>query len=68
MEVIAGDVEASHCGFADLYALLVAARVEGALDLQTGFGRGRADQFDDGSRLSSSPKILGGTSTRSGIG
>ena len=53
--MIAGDVEASHCGFADLYALLVAARVEGALDLQTGFGRGRADQFDDGKTIRKRP-------------
>jgi len=34
MELIAGDVEASHCGFADLDALLVATRVKRALDLQ----------------------------------
>jgi len=38
MELIAGDVEAFHCGVADLDALLVAARVERAFDLQTGLG------------------------------
>jgi hypothetical protein len=47
MELIAGDVEAFHCGFADLDTLLVAARVECAFDLQTGLGRRRADQFDE---------------------
>jgi hypothetical protein len=33
MELIAGDVEALHCGLADLDSLLVAARVERAFDL-----------------------------------
>src|SRR5450755_2747804 len=51
MELIAGDVEAFRWGFADLDALLVAARVECALDLQTGLGSRRADQFDDGKAI-----------------
>src|SRR5580700_5648806 len=48
MELITGDVEAFHCGFADFDALLVAARVERAFDLQTGRGGRGPDQFDDG--------------------
>ena len=55
MELIAGDVEAFHCGFADLDALLVAARVECALDLQTGLGRRRADQLDHGKAIRKRP-------------
>jgi hypothetical protein len=51
MELIAGDVEAFHCGFADLDALLVAARVERAFDLQTGLGGRRPDQLDHGKAI-----------------
>ena len=51
MELIAGDVEAVHCGFADLDALLVAARVERAFDLQTGLGGRRPDQLDHGKAI-----------------
>src|SRR5438874_12324209 len=47
MERVAGDVEALHLGIADFDALFVSAGVECALDFQSGFGRGRADQFDD---------------------
>jgi hypothetical protein len=47
MELIAGDVDAFHCGFANLDTLLVAARVEHAFDLQTGLGGRRPDQLDD---------------------
>ena len=55
MELIAGDVEAFHLGFADLDTLLVGAGVECALDRETGFGRGRADQFDDGKAIRERP-------------
>ena len=55
MELIAGDVEAFHLGFADLDALLIAARVECALDGQTGFGRRRADQLDHGKAIRERP-------------
>ena len=51
MELIAGDVEAFHLGFADLDALLVAAGVECALDFQSGLGRRRADQLDHGEAI-----------------
>jgi hypothetical protein len=50
MELIAGNVEAFHLGFADLDALLIAARIECALDFQTGlrqaqhFRMGAGDQ------------------------
>ena len=46
MELIACDVDAFHLGLADLDALLVAARIECALDFQAGLGRRRADQLD----------------------
>ena len=55
MELIAGDVEAVHLGFADLDALLIAARVECALDFQTGLGRRRADQLDHGKAIRERP-------------
>jgi hypothetical protein len=55
MERVAGDVEALHLGVADLDALLVGARVEGTFDFQSGFGRGRADQLDDGDMISQRP-------------
>jgi hypothetical protein len=42
MELIAGYVETFHCGFADVDALVVRARVERAFDRQTGFGGRRA--------------------------
>jgi hypothetical protein len=45
MELIAGDVEALHCGIADFDALLIAARVERAFDLEPGVGGGCADQL-----------------------
>ena len=48
MELIAGDVEAFHFGFADLDALVVVPRVKRALDLQAGLGRRGADQLDHG--------------------
>ena len=50
MELIAGDVEGLHLGIADFDALLVAARIEGALDVQAGLCGGRADQLDHGQR------------------
>ena len=43
MELVSGDVEAFHVDFADLDALLVAADVECALDLQPGLGGRRTD-------------------------
>jgi hypothetical protein len=55
MELIAGNVDAFHCGFADLNALLVAARVERAFDLQTGLGGGRPDQLDHGKAIRQRP-------------
>ena len=51
MELIAGEVEGLHCGFADFDALAVAARVEHAFDLEAGLGRGRPDQFDHGEAI-----------------
>jgi len=48
MEVIACDVEHFHLGVADLDALFVGARIEYALDFQSGFGRRRADRPGDG--------------------
>jgi hypothetical protein len=47
VELIAGDVEAFHCGFADLDAILVGAHVERAFEFQTGLGRRRTDQLFD---------------------
>src|ERR1700674_410155 len=55
MELIAGDVDAFHCGLADLDALLVAARVERAFDLQTGFCGRRPDQLDHGKAIRQRP-------------
>jgi hypothetical protein len=55
MEVIACDVEGFHYGVAHLDAFLIAAGVECALDRETGFGRGRADQFDDGKAIGKRP-------------
>ena len=55
MELIAGDIEAFHLGFADLDALMIAARVECALDFQTGLGRRRADQLDHGKAIGERP-------------
>ena len=55
MELIAGDIEAFHCGVADLDALLVAARVERAFDLQTGLGGRRPDQLDHGKAIRKRP-------------
>jgi hypothetical protein len=55
MELVAGHVEAFHCGFADLDAFLVAARVERAFDRQTGLGGRRADQFDHGKTIRKRP-------------
>jgi hypothetical protein len=52
VELITDDVEAFHCGFADLDALLVVARVERAFDFEPGFGRGRPDQLDHGKPIS----------------
>jgi len=47
MERIAGDVEGGHLGVADLDALGVGVFVEFAANRETGFCRGRRDQFDD---------------------
>src|SRR5262252_1610274 len=55
MELIAGDVEAFHLGFADLDALLVAACVAYALGFQTGLCGGRADQLDHGEAIGERP-------------
>jgi hypothetical protein len=55
MELIAGDVEGFHYGFAHLDAFLIAAGVERALDRETGFGRCRSDQFDDGKAVGKRP-------------
>src|SRR5208282_3025546 len=51
MERIAGDVEAFHRGIADFDALLIAARVERAFDLEPGVGGGCADQLDHGETI-----------------
>ncbi len=55
MERITGDVETVHLGSADLDAFLVGAGVERALDPQTGLGRRRADQLDDGKAIGERP-------------
>ena len=55
MELITGDVDAFHLGFADLDAFLVAACVECALDFQAGLGRRRADQLDYGKAIRERP-------------
>jgi hypothetical protein len=44
MELISGDVEGFHYGFAHLDAFLIAASVERALDRETGL-------FDDGNAI-----------------
>src|ERR1700745_1904871 len=51
MEFVAADVEALHLGGGDFDALLVGSRVEGARDLEAGFGRGRGDQLDHGDAI-----------------
>jgi hypothetical protein len=48
---MAGDVEAFHLGLADLDAVAIGARVEGAFDFETSLGGGGADQFDDGKAI-----------------
>src|SRR5258708_1124616 len=48
MELIAFDVGGFHLGIADLDALLVGSSGESAFDFQTGLGRRRGDQLDDG--------------------
>ena len=50
MELIACDIEAFHCGFADLDASLIGAGVERAFNLETGLGGRRPDQLDHGRR------------------
>ena len=55
MELVAGDVEAFHCGFADLDALLIAAGVERTFDLQTGVGGRCPDQLDHGKTIRKRP-------------
>jgi hypothetical protein len=55
MELIASNVEAFHLGIADFDSLLVAARVERALDFQTGLGRRRRDQLDHGKAVRERP-------------
>ena len=55
MELITGDVEAFHCGFANLDALLVAACVERTRNFQTGLGRRRANQLDHGKAIRERP-------------
>src|SRR5208337_2255935 len=51
MELIAGDVQALHRGIADFDALLIAARIERAFDLEPGVGGGCADQLDHGETI-----------------
>src|SRR5215472_18961367 len=51
VELITGDVEAFHCGFADLDAFLIGAGVERAFNLETGLGGRRADQLDNGKAI-----------------
>src|SRR5262245_36932882 len=51
MERVAGYVEISHLGVADLDALLVGALIEHALDLEAGLGRGRTDQLHHGEAI-----------------
>ena len=53
MELIGGDVEAPHRGIADFDALLIAARIERAFDLEPGVGGGCADQLDHGKTIGS---------------
>src|SRR3974377_773533 len=48
MELIASNGEAFHLGFADLDALLIAARVERTFDCETSLGCRRSDPFDHG--------------------
>jgi len=48
VEGVAGDVDGFHLGVGDLDTLFVDARVERTLYAQSGFGRGRRDQFHDG--------------------
>ena len=55
MELITGDVDAFHLGFAHLDALLVAAGVERALDFQAGLGGRRTDQLDHGKAIRERP-------------
>jgi hypothetical protein len=55
MERIAGDVELRHLGVADLDALFVGARVERALDFQSGLGGRRPNQLDDGEAIDQRP-------------
>jgi hypothetical protein len=55
MERIAGDVELRHLGLPDLDALFVGARVERALDLQSGLGRRRRNHLDDGEAIDQRP-------------
>ena len=61
MELIALDVEAFHLSVADLDAFLVGSRVECAFYLETGFGGGCGDQFNDGEpiRERSAAPVLG---------
>jgi hypothetical protein len=55
MELIAGDVEGFHYGFAHLDALAVAARIDCAFDLETGLGRRCSDQLDYGQAIRERP-------------
>src|SRR5271165_2050254 len=55
MERVTGDVETVHLSSADLDAFVVGAGVERALDPQTGLGRRRADQLDDGKAIGERP-------------
>ena len=55
MERVAGDVEGLHMGIADLDAFLIGPLIERTLDLQSGLGRGRADQLDDGDTIGQWP-------------
>lgn len=55
MERIAYDVESCYLGILDLDALVIDAGVEGARDLQAGFGGGCANQLDDGDTIGQRP-------------
>src|SRR5215218_10453279 len=55
MELVAGDGDAFHLGFADFDTFLIGARVEYAFDLQTRRGRRRADQLDHSKPISKRP-------------
>ena len=55
MELITGDVEAFHSGFADFNAFLVGAGVERAFNLEAGLCGRRSDQLDHGKAIRERP-------------